>query len=32
MIPGTHHFDIIDQYVDRASPIVRAIVTLARSG
>jgi len=28
--PGTHHFDIIDQYVDPASPIVRAIVALAR--
>ncbi|MGH6901868.1 MAG: alpha/beta hydrolase [Geminicoccaceae bacterium] len=32
VIPGRHHFDIIDQYVDGASPIVRAIVTLARSG
>jgi arylformamidase len=30
MIPGTHHFDLIDQYVDAASPIVRAIVALAR--
>jgi arylformamidase len=30
VIPGTHHFDLIDQYVDAASPIVRAIVTLAR--
>jgi arylformamidase len=31
VIPGTHHFDIIDQYVDAASPIVRAIVSLARA-
>jgi arylformamidase len=31
VIPGTHHFDLIDQYVDAASPIVRAIVSLARS-
>jgi len=30
VIPGTHHFDVIDQYVDAASPIVRAIVALAR--
>ena len=32
VIPGRHHFDIIDQYVDRASPIVRAILALARPG
>jgi arylformamidase len=34
VVPGTHHFDIIDQYVDPASPIVRAMVELAhgRSG
>lgn len=30
-IPGTHHFDVIDQYVDPASPIVRAIVGLTRT-
>jgi arylformamidase len=29
VVPGTHHFDIIDQYADPASPIVRAIVDLA---
>jgi arylformamidase len=30
VIPGRHHFDVIDEYVDPASPIVRAIVALAR--
>jgi arylformamidase len=30
LIPGTHHFDIIDQYVDPASPIVQAIVRVTR--
>jgi arylformamidase len=30
--PGTHHFDVIDQYIDPASPIVRAIVALAQAG
>ena len=29
VVPGTHHFDIIDQYVDASSPIVRAIAGLA---
>jgi arylformamidase len=29
-VPGTHHFDVIDQYVDPASPIVQAIVRLTR--
>jgi arylformamidase len=29
VVPGVHHFDILDQYVDAASPIVRAIVELA---
>ena len=29
VVPGVHHFDILDQYVDAASPIVRAIVDLA---
>jgi arylformamidase len=30
VIAGKHHFNVIDQYVDAASPIVGAIVTLAR--
>jgi arylformamidase len=29
VVPGTHQFDIIDQYVDAGSPIVRATVSLA---
>ena len=29
VVPGVHHFDILDQYVDPASPIVRTIVDLA---
>jgi arylformamidase len=29
VIPGAHHFDILDQYVDPTSPIIRAIVDLA---
>ena len=29
VVPGVHHFDILDQYVDTASPIVRAMVELA---
>ena len=29
VVPGAHHFDILDQYVDAASPIVRAITDLA---
>jgi arylformamidase len=29
VIPHAHHFDILDQYVDAASPIIRAIVDLA---
>jgi arylformamidase len=29
IVPGVHHFDILDQYIDAASPIVRAIVELA---
>jgi arylformamidase len=29
VVPGVHHFDILDQYVDAASPIVRAVVELA---
>jgi arylformamidase len=29
LLPGAHHFDIIDQYVDPASPISRAVVELA---
>jgi arylformamidase len=30
VVPGTHHFDLIDQYVDPASAMVRATVGLAR--
>jgi arylformamidase len=30
VVPNTHHFDIIDQYVDAASPIIRAIVGLTQ--
>jgi arylformamidase len=29
LVPGAHHFDILDQFVDPASPIVRAIIELA---
>jgi arylformamidase len=29
LVQGAHHFDIIDQYVDAASPISRAVVELA---
>ena len=29
VVPGVHHFDILDQYVDPTSPIVRAIADLA---
>jgi hypothetical protein len=29
VVPGVHHFNILDQYVDGASPIVRAITDLA---
>ena len=29
IVPGAHHFDILDQYVDPASPITRAVVELA---
>jgi arylformamidase len=29
LVAGAHHFDIIDQYVDPASPISRAVVELA---
>ena len=29
VVPGAHHFDILDQYVDPTSPIVRAIADLA---
>jgi arylformamidase len=30
LVPGAHHFDILDRYVDPTSPIVRAIVALAQ--
>jgi acetyl esterase/lipase len=30
VLPGMHHFDILDHYVDAASPIVRAVVEVAR--
>ena len=29
VVPGAHHFDILDKYVDPTSPIVRAIADLA---
>jgi arylformamidase len=29
VVPGVHHFDILDQYVDPTSPISRAVVELA---
>jgi arylformamidase len=29
IVPKAHHFDILDQYVDPASPITRAVVDLA---
>ena len=29
VVPGVHHFDILDQYLDTKSPIVRAVVGLA---
>ena len=31
VVAGAHHFDIINQYVDPASPISRAVVELALS-
>ena len=29
VVPGAHHFSILDQYLDPASPVVRAIVAMA---
>ena len=29
VVPGAHHFSILDQYLDPASPVIRAIVAMA---